>query len=115
MDLKYVFISKLLILYGVIGILFTGLFSLIASFISCGKNNDDIYDIYDYICKVVDDNGDRFLESYYVYFNGNFWNDILKTLLGYIGIALVVLFLFQIVQYLNPIYKSFSSPFSYFI
>ena len=33
MDLKYVFISKLLILYGVIGILFTGLFSLIASFI----------------------------------------------------------------------------------
>ena len=33
MDLKDVSISKLLILYGVIGILFTGLFSLIASFI----------------------------------------------------------------------------------
>ena len=115
-DLKYVSITKVLILYGIVGIIFTSFISLITTFISCGKKIDsNIYDIYDYICKVVDDNGDRFVESYSIYFNGDFWKDVIKSIVGSIGTGICVLFGFQIVQYLNPIYKSFSSPLTYFL
>ena len=114
-DIKYVSITRILIFYGLFGILFTSLFSLIATFISCGKKRDDIYDIYDYICKVVDNNNDRFIENYKVYFGKDFWEDLLYSLLGSIGYGFDILFLFEIIQYLNPIYQSFSFPLVFFI
>ena len=82
MDFKYVSINKLLILYGLFGILFTLIISLITNFISCGKKNDYIYDIYDYICKVVDKNNNRFIENYRTYFTGEYLKDLLYTLIG---------------------------------
>ena len=114
-DLKYVLISKLLIIYGFFGIVLSLFFSLITTFISCGKKNEEIYDIYDYLCKVVDNNGDRFIENFKVYFTSNIWKDLLYTLIGAIGYNVYTLFLFQIVKYLNPIYKSFASPLTFFI
>ena len=79
-DIKYVSITRILIFYGLFGILFTSLFSLISTFISCGKKRDDIYDIYDYICKVVDNKNNRFIENYKVYFGKDFWEDLLYSL-----------------------------------
>ena len=110
MDFKYVSINKLLILYGLFGILFTLIISLITNFISCGKKNDYIYDIYDYICKVVDKNNNRFIENYRTYFTGEFWKDLLYTLIGAIGYNIYILLFFSLIKHFNPVYKSFTSP-----
>ena len=83
MNLKYVPISKILILYGGFGTIFTAIFSLITTFISCSKRNDDIYDIYDYLCLVVDNNGDRYIENFKVYFTNHILKDLLLDLLLY--------------------------------
>ena len=109
-DLKYVSVTKILILYGFFGSIFTALFSLIATFISCGKKNEEIYDIYDYICMIVDNDGNRFVDNYKVYFNRNIWKDLLVNFFGSIGYGFYKLFLFKFIQYLSPIYKSFSFP-----
>ena len=113
-DLKYVSITKILIIYGIFGTLFTLLFSLIATFISCGKKNDEIYDIYDYLCKVVDKNGDRYFDNFNVYFQENLWKDLLITIFCYVGLCFYRLFLLKIIQYLSPIHKSFCFPLIFF-
>ena len=114
-DLKYMQISKLLILYGFFGSIISSLLSLIFTFISCGKKNNDVYDIYDYFCYVVDSNGDRFIENYKVYFTGSIKKDLLYTLIGAVGYDIYILFGFQIVKYLDPIYKGFSAPLTFLI
>ena len=43
-----------------------------------------------------------------------FWR-IYYTLLGAVGYDIYILFIFQIVKYLDPIYKSFSAPLTFFI
>ena len=113
-DLKYMQISKLLILYGFFGTIISSLLSLIFTFISFGKKNNDKYDIYDYFCTVVDNNGDRYIENYKIYFTGSILKDLLYTLLGAVAYDIYILFVFQIVKYLDPIYKSFSAPLTFF-
>ena len=90
--------------------MFTLIISLITNFISCGKKNDYIYDIYDYICKVVDKNNNRFIENYRTYFTGEFWKDLLYTLIGAIGYNIYILLFFSLIKHFNPVYKSFTSP-----
>ena len=114
-DLKFVSITKILICYGLFGCLFTFLFSLISTFISCGKKDDEIYDIYDYQFYIVDKEGNRFIENIFIYFNGNFWKDFLINFFGEIASAFSQLFLLKVIQYLSPIYKSFSSPVNFFM
>ena len=114
-DMKYVSISKLLIIYGLFGTILSQLIALVTTFISCGKKNDKIYDIYDYICNVIDKNNDRYIDNFKVYFSGTIWKDILYTLIGGIGYNIYILFVFQIIKHLNPIYKSFFAPVTYFI
>ena len=115
MDFKYVTVNKLLILYGLFGVSFAFIFSLITTFISCGKKNENIYDIYDYICKVVNKNNDKFIENYGVYFTGEYLKDLFFSLIGAIINNIYLFFLFQLIKHLNPIYKNFSSPLIYFI
>ena len=114
MDLKYVSISKILIFYGGFGTIFTLIFSFIVNSISSGKKNDNIYDIYDYQFLVVDDNGERFIENYLVYFGKDFLKDLLLfSLIRGIEFGLNKLFLLKYVQNLSPIFKSFSLPLVY--
>ena len=114
-DLKFFSISKLLLFYGLFGTIYSSLIALIATFISCGKLNDKIYDINDYICFVVDKDNNRYVDSYIIYFTGTIWKDILYTLNGAVAYNIYTLFVFQIVKHLNPIYKSFFIPVTYFI
>ena len=114
-DLKYVSISKLLIFYGLFGAILSSIISLVATFVSFGLKKETIYDIYDYICYVVDKNGNRYIENFKIYFTGTIWKDILYTLIGAIGYNTYILFIFEIIKHLNPIYKSFFTPVSYFI
>ena len=109
MDLKYVSISKILIIYGGFGTLFTALFCLVTTYIPCGKRNNDVYDIYDYQFLVVDDEGNRFIENYKVYFGQYFLKDLLLfSFIRGIENGLYKLFLLKYVQNLNPVFKSFS-------
>jgi hypothetical protein len=115
MDFKYISISKILILYGGFGVLITSLFTLATTFISCGKKNDDVYDIYDYQFIVVENNGERYIDSYKVYFSQYVGIDLLFSLLRGISIGLYKLYLLKYVQELNPIFKSFCYPLMYFL
>ena len=114
-DLKFFSISKLLLFYGLFGTIYSSLIALIATFISCGKLNDKIYDINDYICFVVDKDNNRYVDNYIIYFTGTIWKDILYTLIGAVAYNIYTLFVFLIVKHLNPIYKSFFIPVTYFI
>ena len=115
LDLKYFLMSKLLIFYSLFGTISSALITLVTTFISCGKKNDKIYDIYEYICNVVDKNNDRYIDNYRIYFTGSIWKDILYTLIGGAGYNIYMLFVFQIVKHLNPIYKSFFAPVTFLI
>ena len=115
-DIKYTSISIILVFYGGFGTLLTFIFSLIATFKSCGKRKEEeVYDLYDYLCFITDNDGERFIENFKVYFSGNLGKDLLYSLSGAIAYAAYSLFLFKIVQHLNPIYKSFSFPVFYFL
>ena len=113
MDLNYISITKILIIYGIFGSILSALFSSISTFISCGKKNDDIYDIWDYQCLVIDNNGDRYIDSYYVYFNQDVWKDLLFTLIRGLSLFLHRFFFWKYIQNLNPIFKIFSYPLIY--
>lgn len=115
MDVKYVSITYILIIYGAFGAFFTLLFSSVVTFISCGKKNDKIYDIYDYICQVVDENNDRYIENYRVYFSMNIGIDLFYSLLRGIANGLYYLFMLKYVQTLSPVFKSFRFPMMYFL
>ena len=109
-DLKYISISKILILYGFFGSILSALFLSVSTFISCGKKNDDIYDIWVYQCFVVDNNDNRFFDSYKVYFSKDIGKDLLFSLLRGIPIFLHRFFFWKYIQNLSPIFKSFSYP-----
>jgi len=115
MDLKYISIEKLFIMYGILGIFFSLLISIIATFYPCGKRNNELYDIYDYICFITDDDGVRFMENLRIYFNGNIWKDVLITFFSSVALGLELLFLFKIVENLTPVHKSISHPIIFFI
>ena len=114
-DLKFVSITNILLCYGLFGSILTLLFSLIASFITCGKKNYEVYDIYDYQFNIIDKEGNRFIENIFIYFSSNFWKDLLIHIFGEIASAFSQLFLLKFIQYLTPIHKSFSSPVNFFI
>ena len=55
MDLKYISDKKLLMIYGIFGAIISFIICIITTFVEC-KNNIDIADIYNYICKVNNNN-----------------------------------------------------------
>ena len=114
MDLKYVSITKVLILFGEFGCIFSFLLLIIFSFISGGKKNDKIYDLYDYQFKVIYNN-ERYIDNIRAYFKVDIWKDILISFFGGIAISVYRLFVFRVIQYLTPIHQGFSLPIFYFL
>ena len=118
MDLKYVSLSKVLIFYGGIGACLLFIFSLVASFFSCGNLSDrDFYDISYYQCQVIDDgNNDTYVEQIkFLITQGTIWKNILIPFVGGVAFGFYKLFVMLIVKYLTPIHKSFSLPIYYFL
>ena len=64
---------------------------------------------------MTNDDGVRFIDNFSLYFNGDFWKDLLISFLGSIGLGFCVLFLFIIVENLTPVHKSISYPIIFFI
>ena len=112
-DIKYISLTKILVLYGAFGTVLSTLFLAFSTIISCGKKNYDVYDIWDYQCFVVDNNDDRFIDSYKVYFSQNIWKDLLFTLIRGLAVFFHRFFFWKYIQYLNPIFKIFSYPLIY--
>ena len=113
-DLKFVSLTKILFIYGIFGSIFTLLISIITTFISCGKKNEKVYDIFDYICKAVDNDDNRFIESFKIYFDENVLKDLVISLFNAITNGFYILFLFKIIQNLTPVHKSFTLPLTFF-
>ena len=118
MDLKYVSLSKVLIFYGGIGACLLFIFSLVASFFSCGNLSDrNFYGISYYQCQVIDNgNNDTYVEQIkFLITQGTIWKNILIPFVGGVAFGFYKLFVMLIVKYLTPIHKSFSLPIYYFL
>jgi len=63
MELKYISSQKLLIYYGVIGIIIYSLSCLLLSFIRCNELFEDS------VCEIIDNNGYYYIENIFIYFH----------------------------------------------
>ena len=61
MELKYISSQKLLIYYGVIGIIIYSLSCLLLSFIRCNELFEDS------VCEIIDNNGYYYIENIFIY------------------------------------------------
>ena len=116
MDLKYVSLTKILIIYGGFGWSLLLFISVISSFYTCGERNENSYSISDYQCKVIDKSkNETYLEKIDLLITqGTIWINFLIPFFGGLAFGLYKLFVLSIVQYLTPIHKSFSLPIYYY-
>ena len=118
MDLKYISEKKLLMIYGLMGTLISSIICIITTFIEC-KNEEDISDIYDYICKVKYNNKlyfDSFMAIQQSLEKKDYkWITILKTFFGIICFYFNKYFSILIIKYLTPVHLIFSFPVYYFV
>ena len=120
MDLKYISPNKLLMFYGFMGIIITFITCIVATFVEC-KEYTDKKDIYDYVCKVIDDNK-TYLENFKTYFSTykkveNFWeilSEIATIILGSITFFFYKYYSMMIIKFLTPVHLIFSFPMYYF-
>ena len=123
MDLKYISPNKLLIFYGFIGTIISFIICIVATFVEC-KENTNKKDVYDYVCKVKDDNN-TYLENFNIYFNIYFstyknvgiWgilSEIATIILGVITFFFYKYYSMMIIKFLTPVYLIFSFPMYYF-
>ena len=125
MDFKFVSISKIFLLYSIIGFVFCLVSCIISSFIICEKSPDTSSDkntIYDYFCKVKDefDNNNKYFDNFLLYFKSfNTKKDYYKEIIGLIfGIPFFILYKFfnlKIIQSLTPVHIIFSFPIFYIL
>ena len=118
-DLKFISPNKFLMLYGIMGALFSIFVCIITTFVPCEESADVTKkDIYDYICRVKD--GDkRYIANFLIYFKT--FGQLSKRMLLYEIITIVfgvITFFFYkhysilTIQYLTPVHIIFSFPIS---
>jgi len=108
MDHKYISLHKLLIYYGVIGIIIYIVICFSLSFIKCNKlfeNN---------ICEIFDDKSNYYVENIFVYFydlsNSGRKTIIYEIIIMFFGMIFYVLFVYFeviIIYYLSPVHYFF--------
>lgn len=115
--LKFIPISHIVLIYGIIGLLFCVILSTIFSFNSCGNKIENIFEIKDYICKIIDNNNQTFIENFNIYFS-EYWknseifekrNEIITLIFKSIFFALHKYFEMKIIESLTPFHRIFSS------
>ena len=122
MDLKFVSISKIFLLYSITGFVFCLVSCIISSYISCEKFSDEsskIKTIYDYFCKV--EYGEyKYYDNFRLYFESfNTKSDYYKEIICLIfGIPFFIshkFFNLKIIQSLTPVHIIFSFPIFYIL
>lgn len=117
MDVKFISISKIFLLYNIIGFIFCLIICAISTFIPCYESKND-YTIYDYFCKVQD--GDtKYFDNIIFYFQGlinlekNYYQEIIALIFGIVFFILYNFFCLKIIQRLTPVHIIFSFPIFY--
>ena len=108
MELKYISSHKLLIYYGIIGIIIYAFVCLLLSFIRCNVLLEDS------VCEIFDDKGNYYIENIFIYFynlsKSNIETIILEIIIFIPGMIFYVLFIYfevLIIYYLTPVHYFF--------
>ena len=116
MDLRYISLNKILLVYGLIGTIAYFIFCLITTFLKCPSDFNEI------ICKINYDNKNNYyLENFFSYYNQIKTNNleiIYEILVNFIGVSSFILnkyFSLLIIKKLSPIHIIFITPIYFFI
>ena len=116
MDLRYISLNKILLVYGLIGTITYFIFCLITTFLKCPSAFNEI------ICKINYDNKNNYyLENFFSYYNQIKTNNleiIYEILVNFIGVSSFILnkyFSLLIIKKLSPIHIIFITPIYFFI
>jgi hypothetical protein len=114
--------SKILLFYGIIGFFVTLCLCIIFTFTPCGKKIENIHEIKDYVCKVVNNENQTYIDNLKIYFKDN-WensdydtkrNEILTNIFQSFSFAIYKYWSYKIIENLNPFHRIFSGSFYYF-
>ena len=118
-DLRYISVYKILIIYSSIGIVISIIISLISTFISCGvyENEKGKKSLSDYFCKVQYDNN-TYIENFKAYIFSSATDnqkiqEMLSVLLGVASFCGYKFFFLRIIEYLTPVHWIFALPIYY--
>ena len=108
MELKYISSQKLLIYYGVIGIIIYAFVCLLLSYIKCNELFENS------ICEIFDNKDNYYFENIFIYFHnlsnsnkGTIIQEIIIMLFGMIFYVLYIYFEVLIIYYLTPVHYFF--------
>ena len=111
MDLKYYSLTKLLIMYGLIGTIFSIIACTILTFVECS----------DSFCKVNYNDSSNYYDNFYIYYEKFKDSDIDEKIieisvkiLGFISFFFIKFFSLFVIKYLSPVYIILSFPLLYF-
>ena len=114
--------SHLLLFYGIIGFFVTLCLCIIFTFTPCGKKIENIHEIKDYICKVVNNENQTYIDNLKIYFKDNWENsdadtkrdEILINFFQTFSYSLFKYFTYKIIENLSPFFRIFSASIYYF-
>ena len=114
MDIKYISPNQILICYGILGTIIYIIFSIIITQFKCEPNSINDCNVYNYICKVKE-NDSYYIDSFNNYFsNYNGLSEIIREIiviiLGIITFFLNKYFSIMVIKYLSPVHVIFSVP-----
>ena len=120
--LKFIPVSRILLYYGIIGFILSVILCTFFSAITCGKKIENIHEVKDYICKVINYENQTFIDNAKVYFVEN-WensetnekrNEILISIIQSLLFSIYKYFSYKIIESLNPFHRIFSGSIYYF-
>ena len=110
MDIKYISITKLLMLYGIIGTIFYTIICTITTFAKCSEAK-----INDYFCQTKDEEEHKYFANFRLYFTEILFKyplqEIILLIIGILGFSFYKFFSLMIIKNLTPIHLVFSLPF----
>ena len=122
-DIKFISVNKLLIIYGFIGALFYLIICTLSTLKEC--NEDSKTNIYDYICNIYkieskDKLQKKYLESFSVYADNaeDFWDVLVEIIVIIFGMITTFFYRYNfmmIIKYLTSAHIIFLSPIYFFI
>ena len=119
MDLKYISIAKLIIIYGIIGTIICSIICTITTFVNCSSSNESTKNIG--LCKVelniTNDNNNitlYYYDNFSIYFSKfdgiKIVEEIVIIILGFVTFFFNKYYSLLIIKYLTPVYIIFSFP-----
>ena len=115
--LKFIPVSQIILIYGILGFILCLLLSIIFTFNSCGNKIENNFEVKDYICGIINNDNQTFIENIEVYFSEN-WkkcenfekrNEIIISIFKNIFFAIHKYFEMKILENLTPFHRIFSS------